>query len=195
MENKVLAQRIKETRKIKGMSQEQLSEESGISLRTIQRIEKGETKPRGDTLKRLSQALNTSPDELLDWRKRADRGFQTFLNLSGLFFLLHPVLGVVIPLALWVLKKDKIKWVDRDGKKLLNFMITNACIYFFTAGFIFLNMEFFKLPILPFKYVFLVTVIIIFIYYANICIQIVVNSFRTYKELEPKYLISFKILR
>jgi transcriptional regulator with XRE-family HTH domain len=51
MNNLHLAQRIKELRNRKGMSQEFLAEESGLSLRTIQRIENSETVPRGDIAK------------------------------------------------------------------------------------------------------------------------------------------------
>jgi transcriptional regulator with XRE-family HTH domain len=47
-----LAERVKELRNRKGISQELLAEQSGLSLRTIQRIENNETVPRGETLKR-----------------------------------------------------------------------------------------------------------------------------------------------
>jgi transcriptional regulator with XRE-family HTH domain len=60
-----LSQRIKNLRKQKGMTQESLAENSGLSLRTIQRIENNETTARGDSLKRLAAALNTSPDKIL----------------------------------------------------------------------------------------------------------------------------------
>ena len=60
MNNLNLAQRVKDLRNRKGISQENLAEESGLSLRTIQRIENNETVPRGDTLKKLSIALETS---------------------------------------------------------------------------------------------------------------------------------------
>jgi thiol-disulfide isomerase/thioredoxin len=58
MNNLNLAQRVKDLRNRKGISQEILAKESGLSLRTIQRIENNETVPRGDTLKRLSIALD-----------------------------------------------------------------------------------------------------------------------------------------
>ena len=45
------------------MSQEFLAKESGLSLRTIQRIEKDESNPTGESLKRLANALNVSPDD------------------------------------------------------------------------------------------------------------------------------------
>jgi DNA-binding XRE family transcriptional regulator len=49
MGNSIISARIKETRIDKKLSQEELSEKSGLSLRTIQRLENGESVPRGDT--------------------------------------------------------------------------------------------------------------------------------------------------
>lgn len=49
MNNQNLAGKIRDLRNRKGFSQEQLSEETKLSLRTIQRIENGESIPRGDT--------------------------------------------------------------------------------------------------------------------------------------------------
>lgn len=70
-----LAQRVKELRNRKGISQEILAEASGLSLRTIQRIENNETAPRGDTLKRLAIALDTTPDDIVDWKIQEDKSF------------------------------------------------------------------------------------------------------------------------
>lgn len=50
MKNSLLSTRVKELRKRNGISQEILAENSGLSIRTIQRIENGETNPTGDTL-------------------------------------------------------------------------------------------------------------------------------------------------
>jgi len=95
MDKNHLAQRVKELRNQKGMSQEILAEASGLSLRTIQRIENGETNPAGDTLQRLSAALNVNPDELIDWSVKEDRSYLVFLNLSALTFLFFPLLGIL----------------------------------------------------------------------------------------------------
>lgn len=119
-----LAQRVRELRQRKGYSQELLAEESGLSLRTIQRIENDETVPRGDTLKRLAVALGTSPDEIVDWRVQEDQNYLTLMSLSAFSFLLFPILGIVIPLVLWIFKKDKIKGVNQLGVAILNFQIT-----------------------------------------------------------------------
>jgi transcriptional regulator with XRE-family HTH domain len=125
MNNQNLAIKIKDLRNRKGFSQEQLAEESKLSLRTVQRIEKGESIPRGDTLIKLTQALGVTPDDLLEWTDIEDKGYLTLLNLSALTGLLfNPLLGIIIPLVMWILKKDKIKFVDNYGKKIISFQIT-----------------------------------------------------------------------
>lgn len=131
MNNDNLGTRIKELRKLKGMSQELLAEESGLSLRTIQRIEKGDTNPTGESLKRLSNALNVNPDELIDWSIKEDKSYLTFLNLSALTFLLFPLLGILVPFILWTSRKGKIKDINKLGKDLINFEITWNLILFF----------------------------------------------------------------
>jgi transcriptional regulator with XRE-family HTH domain len=82
LKNKDLAKRVKELRKRNSMSQELLAENSGLSLRTVQRIENGETQPTGDSIKRLSSALNVTPNELIDWQIIEDSKALLLLNLS-----------------------------------------------------------------------------------------------------------------
>jgi transcriptional regulator with XRE-family HTH domain len=124
MKNDLLGRRVKELRTKNGFSQEVLAEECKVSLRTIQRIENGVTIPHGYTLSRLATALHVSPDELVDWSKQEDKGQLNLLNLSALTLLINPFLGTIIPLALWISKRDKIEHLDETGKKLLNFQIT-----------------------------------------------------------------------
>ncbi|MFD2787500.1 helix-turn-helix domain-containing protein [Hymenobacter rubripertinctus] len=57
------AARILAIRKRRGFSQEVLAEHSGVSLRTIQRVEQGETVPRGHTLQALATALGVSLED------------------------------------------------------------------------------------------------------------------------------------
>jgi len=52
-----IGQKILEIRKRKGLSQEALSDLAKINLRTLQRIEKGETEPQGNTLRNLCNVL------------------------------------------------------------------------------------------------------------------------------------------
>jgi len=195
MKNFELSLRIREIRKAKGMTQEDLAESSRVSLRTIQRIENGETETRGDTLRRLAQALNTSPDELLDWRKIEDRGFLTFMKLSGLSFLIQPILGVIITMALWILKKDKIKNIDSEGKKLFNFLVTNACIYYLSFILVFVVLRQYNANVPKYDLPFFYMVLTIGIYYLNITTQILLNSYKVYKGRPSKYWLTLKILK
>lgn len=57
------AERILTIRKSRGLSQEMLAEQSGVSLRTIQRVEQGDTVPRGHTLQALAAALGVALDD------------------------------------------------------------------------------------------------------------------------------------
>ncbi len=146
MKNKDLAKKVKELRKRSGISQEKIAENSGLSLRTVQRIENGETQPTGDSIKRLSSALNVTPNELIDWQIIKDNKVLLLLNLSQLGFIAFPLLGIVIPLIIWTSKKDKIKDVDQVGKSILNFQISWTLLLFFMAIGIFITAKF-ELPI------------------------------------------------
>ncbi|MEO9891127.1 helix-turn-helix domain-containing protein [Aurantibacter sp.] len=130
MKNKNLAENVRHLRKSKGYSQEDLSENSGLSLRTIQRIENGENEPTGETLKRISYALNVKPEELIDWAVIEDNSYLKALNLSSLTFIVFPLLGFLVPLIMWISKKDKLKNVNRIAKNVINFQITWTIILF-----------------------------------------------------------------
>jgi len=69
MNTNKLAKRLKELRTSRGMSQEFLAEESRVSLRTIQRIENEESAPTGETIKRISVALDVAMNELIDGKE------------------------------------------------------------------------------------------------------------------------------
>ncbi|RYY66518.1 MAG: XRE family transcriptional regulator [Chitinophagaceae bacterium] len=60
-----LSQVLQDHRKRKGLTQEELAERSGVTVRTIQRIEGGETVPRAYTLKAIAGALDLAPEALL----------------------------------------------------------------------------------------------------------------------------------
>jgi transcriptional regulator with XRE-family HTH domain len=90
------------------ITQEELSEKSGISVRTIQRIEAG-TIPKGYTLKTLAAALGINESELLDGMEATpldDRKWLKIINLSSLLFVLIPPLNIAAPLLLMYTKKQ-----------------------------------------------------------------------------------------
>jgi transcriptional regulator with XRE-family HTH domain len=186
-----LAIRLKELRNQKGLSQEVLADESSLSLRTIQRIENGETNPTGDTLQRLSNALNVNPDELIDWSIKEDNKYLTFLNLSALTFLFFPMLGILVPFILWSSKKGKIKNINKLGKDLINFEITWTLILFFIPFLMFL---FTKIGLLESLTLSIIFTSIGVMYLINL-IFILINALRINNEKEVIYFPQIKFLR
>jgi transcriptional regulator with XRE-family HTH domain len=119
-----IGQKMKEVRKRKGLSQEELAEASKINLRTIQRIENNESEPRGKTLHLLCSVLEINSEELLDYGKEEDSSFISFFHLSVISFCFIPIGNIIIPLILWLTKKDKIIGLKEIGIKLINFQIS-----------------------------------------------------------------------
>ena len=118
-----IAAKIKQARIKKGMSQEELAELSGISLRTVQRIENKQNEPRGKTLQLICETLQINIEDLLDYGKKEDRQFLAFFHLSILIGILFGVGNILVPLILWMTKKDKVIGLQRIGAKTLNFQI------------------------------------------------------------------------
>jgi transcriptional regulator with XRE-family HTH domain len=144
--------KIKELRTRKGLSQEELAEQAQLSLRTIQRIENDETEARGDTLKRLATALNVdteflteTSDELIESIPDDSRRFLTTINLSALSFVIFPLLGILLPLALWLSNRKTLKGIDKSCKRIINFQIS-WCLSFVVFVVLLLNSEMFHLP-------------------------------------------------
>lgn len=111
-----LHQKITEARKNKGLTQEELADRAGVTVRTIQRIESGDTVPRNFTLKAIAQSLDLpfeeliaangnalSPDDKTD--TESDIHFLKLLNLSSFTYLVIPYVHFLIPS--WLLKKRK----------------------------------------------------------------------------------------
>jgi transcriptional regulator with XRE-family HTH domain len=62
---RALANRIKELRDQKGISQEELAHRAGLSRTGMGFVETGKRWPRLDTLMKVAQGLNVTVDELL----------------------------------------------------------------------------------------------------------------------------------
>lgn len=115
--------KILEIRKRKGLTQEELADMAGINLRTLQRIEKNETEPRGNTLKMLCSILDVNVEDIIDYGKQEDNRYLSFFNLSVLSFVIIPLGNLIIPGILWFTKRDKITGLNNHGADLLNFQI------------------------------------------------------------------------
>jgi transcriptional regulator with XRE-family HTH domain len=60
-----IGEKLRETRKRKLLTQEQLAERSGVGIATIVRIERNQVEPRGSTIRKLAEALEVEPEELV----------------------------------------------------------------------------------------------------------------------------------
>ncbi|KPE52924.1 helix-turn-helix domain-containing protein [Chryseobacterium indologenes] len=124
--------KLKAVREQKNLTQEELSEKSKISVRTIQRIESG-TEPKGHTLKALAQALEihesllqetkTAPEADIvpqETQLQSETEIQTrkeepginyskikLINLSSLLFVVLPPLNILVPLLLMFILKQR----------------------------------------------------------------------------------------
>lgn len=159
--------KIKDLRKKKGLSQEALAESAKVNLRTIQRIEKGESDPRGKTLSLICEVLEVPAETILDYGKQEDNNYLVFFHLSVLSFLVIPLGNIILPLVLWMSKKDKIIGLNEIGANLLNFQILWTMVSFFSIT-TFALLSIFKYG--TYRYLFL---IFIFLYLLNIILSIV----------------------
>lgn len=94
------------------MTQNELAEKSGLSLRTIQRIEAGSVL-KGFTLLAIAKSLETTAENLVaDSDENNETARAKLINLSALSGLILPFGGVIFPLIL------TFKTTDPNNKTL-----------------------------------------------------------------------------
>lgn len=134
---------LKKIRETKNLTQEELAEKSGISVRTIQRIEAG-TIPKGYTLKTLAKSLEVPEKDLLIseplkeeitvdevslvTEKENDSPFNSglikIINLSSLPLAWLPIANFLPPLLIMLFTKEKSQIV----KQIISLQIFVAII-------------------------------------------------------------------
>ena len=90
------------------LTQEELSTKSGISVRTIQRIESG-IDPKGFTLRALAKALDINEKDLVknnNLSPKPNSNFVNLINLSSLVVVSIPIASFVLPLIIALIKKQ-----------------------------------------------------------------------------------------
>ena len=60
-----IGDKLKEIRTRRFLTQEELAERAGVSPATIVRVERNQAEPHISTMRKLAQALNVDPTELL----------------------------------------------------------------------------------------------------------------------------------
>lgn len=129
---------LKKNREKLNLTQEELSDKSGISVRTIQRIESG-NEPKGQTLKILAKTLGVKENELLEKEETNIEFNSTLLkiiNLSSLPFTVIPPANIVIPLVIMFTKKQ----FNPMAKQIVSIQI----LWLIIAGIIFMLSSFMK---------------------------------------------------
>ena len=99
---------IKTIRERRHLTQEELAEQSGLSVRTIQRIEAGQ-EPKGHTAKVLAQTLGTDLNSISGQKfpeENINYALVKRINLSSAFVCFIPLLNIVLPLILISLYKQ-----------------------------------------------------------------------------------------
>ncbi|MCF0050626.1 helix-turn-helix domain-containing protein [Dyadobacter sp. LJ53] len=156
MSKLAISEQIRSLRKSKGLSQEALAEIAGINLRTLQRIETGNAIPRGETLRLLARALDVSVQELSVSVDESpvlmdeDPGFLKLMNLSALTMWFVPFGNILVPLAFWILKRNKINGVAELGKRIINTQIIWSVFTYGSAALIIFPLFFDQIFIDPF---------------------------------------------
>lgn len=128
MNNSSIGERLKYNRKIKGYSQEELADRTNVTVRTIQRIEKEEVSPHLNTIKLLAVALEIEVEELITLENPKEETIKKkwllLMHTTPLAGLMLPLLNILIPLFLWIHKREDNPIYNEHGIKVINFQIT-----------------------------------------------------------------------
>jgi uncharacterized Tic20 family protein len=146
MKSKSLSENLIYQRKLKGYTQEDLSDKTTVGVRTIQRIEKGEVQPHLQTVKLLAVGLEVEVDDLLVLdnpnEEVIQRKWMLLLHGTPFFGLVIPFANVLIPLFIWISKAEDNKIYDAHGRAVVNFhgtinllLIISLLLFFVLSGF------------------------------------------------------------
>ncbi|MBK7223196.1 MAG: helix-turn-helix domain-containing protein [Saprospiraceae bacterium] len=123
-----VGEKLKHFRRIMCFSQEKLGEVSGISIRTIQRIEEGKSVGSGHTITALAKALNINssdliysvPQEVLPLPNNATK--LKLLNLSAIAMLIIPLANIIFPAYIYW-KNQHDQKIREHGNKIISFQL------------------------------------------------------------------------
>jgi transcriptional regulator with XRE-family HTH domain len=140
---------LKKIREQKNLTQEELAAQSGISVRTIQRIEAG-TDPKGYTLKTLASTLDISEKDLVKQEIRQDNLIENpivptekhevlnstlikMINLSSLPLAWFPIANFLPPLMIMLFTKEKSQIVKQIVSLQIFLAIISPVIFMIVA--------------------------------------------------------------
>jgi transcriptional regulator with XRE-family HTH domain len=174
--------KLKTIREQQNFTQEEIAEKSGISVRTIQRIESGKD-PKGYTLRILAQTLGIEEDELTTPIKTETVNIVNIkvklINLSSLPFTILPLGNIIVPILLIYVWKIK--------NPLTQQIVSLQIIWTIIAPIIFLLGVFMKLGN---KFT---LVLIVLLVLSNV-IMILRNAFEIDKNKKLYFKLNFNLL-
>lgn len=122
--------KIKNLRTSAKLTQSQLAEKTGLSLRTIQRAETGSTVPKGHTLKVLHDFFKD--DTLIELIVNDNvSSILKKINFSALLFIFLPFIHVIIIFLIWRNYKSS-QTINEAGRQIINFQILWSICYLFS---------------------------------------------------------------
>lgn len=142
MENKsTLAENLFYQRKLKGFTQRELSDRSNVTVRTIQRIEKGQTTPHLQTIKMLATALEIDVNELLVLEDPKEEKLQMkwllLMHATPFIGFILPLFNIFIPYFLWIHKREDNPIYEEHGRMIVNFHINIVLLFIISASLVF----------------------------------------------------------
>lgn len=130
MESKKIGLLVRDLRKKNALSQENLAKQSGLSLRTIQRVENGETVPSGETITRISTILKIDPNNLIEVDTKSEVP-RTIVKTKNEYLHIYDTKLIISP------SPDIEDWNQHYGKSINNvfksLMVFFVSIPLFTA--------------------------------------------------------------
>lgn len=143
MESQTVNQLIKQSRKLRGLTQQDLANQAGLSLRTVQRIEKGTEEISGFSLRQISQILEIPLEQLIMPNvnqisiDKNQSGSIKALYLASLTFLVNPLLGLLVPAIMGYTKQNKDAQYSKHLKKIIIIHATGLLFLGAFIGYIF----------------------------------------------------------
>ncbi len=138
--------KLKALRTLQNLTQGDLSESSGVSIRTIQRIEKGLSNGSAHTIRSLARALNVESTVLAPTTDQAgalsedDLSTVQLINFSILSIFLIPFGNLIVPSLIFSVNKTS-QTVSSLGRKIISFQIISTVILAFLTIMIFLLID------------------------------------------------------
>ena len=133
MKKQSLSENLQYYRKLKGLTQEELSDKTTVAVRTIQRIEKGDVQPHMQTVKLLAAALEVDINDLIvidnPNEETIQRKWMLLLHALPLLGLIIPFANIFVPTFLWIHKAEDNKVYDAHGRAIINFHGTITLLF------------------------------------------------------------------